>query len=251
MTLDPKKMELFPYSRLVQGWKRVRRGNLFEAGRAADYPIYGWKCAGPGPAIYLSAGIHGDEPAGPMAVTRLLEDQPRWMRGFSWTIFPCLNPWGYERDSRRNARRLDLNRLWRENREPEIRAVRKLIHGRRFELAFLMHEDYDAKGFYLYELAPERAPFGEKIVRAVRSIMVVETRRAIENRRVTAPGLIRRGPSHRPEGRRRWPEAFYLIDRHAAHLFTSETPSTGFDLGLRIRAQIKGLRSALALLRDL
>jgi len=242
-------MERFPYSELVRRWKRVRMGRVFQAGRAAGYPIFGWKRAGRGPAIYLSAGIHGDEPAGPMAVTRLLEDQPAWMRRFSWIVFPCLNPWGYERDSRRNLKRLDLNRLWRQNREPEIRAVRRSIRGRWFDLAYLMHEDYDAKGFYLYELAPRNPAFGEKIVCQVGSIVAIETRRVIENRRVSAPGLIRRGPSHRLEGRKNWPEAFYLMERHAGHLFNAETPSTGFDLGVRIRAQIKGLRAALRLLR--
>lgn len=241
-------MKRFAYSEMVQRWKRIRRGKLFKAGSAAGYPIYGWRYDGGGPAVYLSAGIHGDEPAGPMAVTRLLGERSGWFWAFSWVIFPCLNPWGYERDLRRNEKSVDLNRLWRENREPEIRAVRNSIHGRQFEIAYLMHEDYDARGFYLYELAPDRTSQGEKIVRAVRSILPIEPRRVIERRRVTSPGLICRGASHRLEGRKRWPEAFYLIGRHAGHLFNAETPSTGFDLERRIGAQIKGLRAALEFL---
>ena len=241
-------MDRLSYEELVRRWKRVSRGSLFEAGRASGYPVYGWRYESGGPSIYLSTGIHGDEPAGPMAVTRLLEEWPGWFRTFSWMIFPCLNPWSYERGLRHNEKRLDLNRLWRENREPEIRAVRRSIHGLRFEIAYLMHEDYDAKGFYLYELAPDRSSAGKRIVRAVRSILPVEPRRFIEGRRVTSPGLICREGSYHLKGRKHWPEAFYLIGRHAGHLFNAETPSTGFALGLRIRAQIKGLRAAMELL---
>lgn len=242
-------MERLPYAELVRRWKKVNVGRLFLAGRAAGYPIYGWRSQRRGPSIYVSAGIHGDEPAGPMAVTRLLEQSPAWFRRHSWVIFPCLNPWGYERGVRRNARNLDLNRLWRDRREPEIRAVRRAIHAKRFEMAYLMHEDYDARGFYLYELTPERESQGAKLVRAVGAILPVEPRRLIEGRRTSAPGMISRDASYRLEGRKLWPEAFYLIGRHTGHLFNMETPSTGFDLGVRIRAQIRGLRAALDLLR--
>jgi hypothetical protein len=238
-------MDRIPHAELVRRWKRLKRGRLFQAATASGYPIFGWRCQGHGPPIYLSAGIHGDEPAGPMAVTRLLETSPAWFRRHSWVIFPCLNPWGYEHGVRRNARDLDLNRLWREKREPEIRAVRRTIHGMQFELAYLMHEDYDARGFYLYELAPQKDSHGGNLVRAVRKILPVDSRRVIEGRRVSAPGLICRDASYRLEGRKRWPEALYLIGRHAGHLFNMETPSTGFGLGVRIAAQIRGLRAAL------
>jgi murein peptide amidase A len=243
-------MERLPYKTLVSKWKKVRCGKLFRAGETAGYPIYGWKYDGGGPLVYLSAGIHGDEPAGPMAVTKLFEEMPAWFLRFSWIVFPCLNPWGYERGLRRNAKRLDVNRLWRENREQEVRAVRKTIRAMTFELAYLMHEDYDAKGFYLYELCMHGASTGEAIVGAVRSILPVEPRRSIEGRRTTRRGLIRRGPSHRLEARKLWPEAFYLVARHTRHLFTAETPSTGFELRLRILAQIKGLRVALGPLKS-
>lgn len=226
----------------------MKRGKLSLAGRASGYPIYGWCLEGRGPAIYLSTGIHGDEPAGPMAVTRLLEKLPSWFCRFSWVIFPCLNPWGYDNGLRRNEKRLDLNRLWREKREPEVHAVRKTIHGMQFDLAYLMHEDYDAKGFYLYELAQDGNFAGTKIIREVRSILPIEKRRSIEGRRVSSPGLICRDGSYRLEGRKLWPEAFYLIARHTRHLFNAETPSTGFGLELRIKAQIKGLRAAVGLI---
>src|SRR5437762_236564 len=42
------------------------------------------------PRIYLSAGIHGDEPAGPLAALRLLEEN-RWPAHLDLRLCPCLN----------------------------------------------------------------------------------------------------------------------------------------------------------------
>ena len=53
----------------------------------------------PGPIkVCISTGIHGDEPAGPEAVTQFLErnaDNEALLKTFSFTIFPCDNPSGY------------------------------------------------------------------------------------------------------------------------------------------------------------
>src|SRR5688572_24827862 len=67
------------------------------------------RTSGPRPRIYLSAGIHGDEPAGPLALLEL------FTAGFfdtraNWFICPLLNPSGFLRGTRENADALDLNR---------------------------------------------------------------------------------------------------------------------------------------------
>src|SRR5210317_1801497 len=56
-------------------------------------PLRAWKRAGEGPVVYLSAGIHGDEPAGPLALLDLMRE------GFftphiDWALCPALNPTG-------------------------------------------------------------------------------------------------------------------------------------------------------------
>src|SRR5438552_9917534 len=43
--------------------------------------------------IYISAGIHGDEPAGPLAIRQLLEED-QWPAEVSLWVLPCLNPSG-------------------------------------------------------------------------------------------------------------------------------------------------------------
>src|SRR5690349_21005259 len=43
--------------------------------------------------VYLSAGIHGDEPAGPLAARQLLQEN-RWPTHLDLALLPCLNPTG-------------------------------------------------------------------------------------------------------------------------------------------------------------
>src|SRR6516162_5978504 len=52
--------------------------------------------------IYVSAGIHGDEPAGPLAALRLLQEN-RWPKDVEIFLAPCLNPTGIIRSKRENA----------------------------------------------------------------------------------------------------------------------------------------------------
>src|SRR5688572_28327193 len=54
-------------------------------------PLEVWERRSAGPRVYLSSGIHGDEPAGPLAILNLMEE------GFfadglvDWVLCPALN----------------------------------------------------------------------------------------------------------------------------------------------------------------
>lgn len=122
-----------------------------------------------GPAITISAGVHGDEPAGPWALLSLVSDgllDPR----FSYRLWPCLNPSGYTAGTRANAEGADINRSFsRGGTTPEARAVITANRDRRFALALDLHEDFEAEGCYLYEpLGPAAAArFAERVVTAL------------------------------------------------------------------------------------
>ena len=58
--------------------------------------------AQPAGRVYLSAGIHGDEPAGPLALRQLLQADA-WPARLELHLCPCLNPAGFVRNSRENA----------------------------------------------------------------------------------------------------------------------------------------------------
>ena len=68
------------------------------------------------PKIYLSTGMHGDEPAGPCAALQLVQDNV-WPDADLWLI-PCLNPAGLRASSRTNAFGIDVNRDYRQPRSP-------------------------------------------------------------------------------------------------------------------------------------
>jgi murein peptide amidase A len=103
------------------------------------------------PAIALAAGIHGDEPAGPWALLAFVAAgrlDPR----YSYRIWPCTNPTGYEAGTRESRDGLDLNRTFgRGGGSPEAKAILTANRDYAFALSIDLHEDADAEGFYCYE----------------------------------------------------------------------------------------------------
>ncbi len=120
------------------------------------------------PAVALSAGVHGDEPAGPWALLSIVRDG-LLDRRFSYRIWPCTNPSGYALGTRANAEGNDINRSFnRGGTTPEARAIVIANRDRRFELVFDLHEDFEATGFYCYEPSVAGvAPLGPALVDAL------------------------------------------------------------------------------------
>lgn len=106
------------------------------------------------PVVTVSAGIHGDEPAGVWALLSLVRDgllDPR----FAYRLWPCFNPTGFDAATRTNAEGEDVNRSFgRGGTSPEAKAILTANRDRMFALSIDLHEDHEAAGFYLYETAP-------------------------------------------------------------------------------------------------
>ena len=238
-----------PYCEVVRRLRSLRGGRLEQIAVASGYPLFIWQTrpGRPGHRVFISAGIHGNEPAGVECVFQLLDRMPRWMRPFNLTIFPCLNPWGYEHNRRENEAGFDLNRQWRQACCVEIDAAKRILRGRHFDLSLHLHEDYDAGGFYLYEISRDGGRFGRTILDAVSRILPVEQRTRIEGRRAQR-GLVTRHPDH-IRRRKRWPEALYHANHHSARSLTAETP-THQPIERRVRAHTETLRVALQMLRS-
>ena len=87
----------------------------------------------PGPAAnttLIFGGFHGDEPKGVALARRLidaLESARHDHRAARWVVVPLVNPDAYERRTRRNARRVDINRNF-----PTRNWVRTAARGRMF-----------------------------------------------------------------------------------------------------------------------
>jgi hypothetical protein len=192
--------------------------------------------------IYISTGIHGDEPAGPLAALKLLREN-RWPENAEIFLLPCLNPAGFTLNRRENAAGTDLNRDYRNPKSAEVRAhISWLERQPEFDFYLCLHEDWESNGFYLYEQNPDGRPsHAEQIIAAVREVCPVDESEIIEGR--TAHGGIIR-PNIQPRERLDWPEAFYLILNKSRQGCTLEV-SSDFPLQMRTDALAAGVNAAM------
>ncbi len=192
--------------------------------------------------IYISAGIHGDEPAGPLAALKLIQEN-RWPEAAEIFLLPCLNPIGFTLNRRENADGLDLNRDYRHPQAAETRAhIAWLKRQPRFERYLCLHEDWEAHGFYLYEQNPDnKISLAEPMIAAVKKVCPVDWSENIEGRPAHG-GIIH--PKINPAERPDWPEALYLISQKARQGYTLEAPSD-FPLTTRVNALVAAVSAAI------
>ena len=196
----------------------------------------------PSTRVYISAGIHGDEPAGPLAALKLIQEN-RWPAEVELWLIPCLNPTGFILNSRENDGRKDLNRDYRHTETGEIAAhIRWLERQPRFDFYFCLHEDWESHGFYLYEQNPDnKVSLAEKMIEAVKKVCPVDMSENIEGRPAQC-GIIH--PKVSPQERPDWPEALYLISHKARQGYTLEAPSD-FPLTIRVNALVAAVNAAV------
>lgn len=237
---------------LFRQWATLARRTGWTMGTIAhhdgwDIPVLtrgDWKNGG----VYLSAGIHGDEPAAPQALLTWAQNHPEDFNRLCGIIFPCLNPWGLAANQRTDRRGRDLNRIWHKERHPLVGPIRRLLAGADFHLAVSLHEDFEAAGFYLYEPMGQRPGWGGSLLRTATRFLPIEPRRTIDGRRVTRPGHFYRRINANDFEDFGWPEAIYLHLVHTRRSFTLETPSE-FDLPRRVAAHVAVLHHLLQLAR--
>lgn len=195
--------------------------------------------------IYISTGIHGDEPAGPLAMRQLLEEN-QWPKDVNISVCPCLNPTGFRLNRRENQEGLDLNRQYLNTKAPETLAHIAWLNGQpSFDLCLCLHEDWESDGFYVYELNPLGRPsLADHMVAQVAEVCPVDLSDIIEGR-PAENGIIR--PSIDPRSRPDWPESFYLLTHKTKLSYTLEAPSD-FPLATRVAALVTAVRAALAAL---
>lgn len=192
--------------------------------------------------IYVSSGIHGDEPAGPLALAQLLGEN-EWPDADLWLI-PFLNPEGLRANARVNGSGIDLNRDYRHIQSAEVRGHVAWLEGQpAFDLTLLLHEDWESHGFYIYEVNRSGIPsLAPDMIAAVRSVCPVDESPLIDGREISEPGIIR--PLLTPEERPEWPEALWLITHKCPISYTLEAPSD-WPMEIRVRALTSAVRAAL------
>jgi murein peptide amidase A len=212
--------------------------------------LVAWELPGNGPRVYLSAGIHGDEPAGPLALLELLRTGFFATADCHWWLCPALNPSGLSAATRENASGVDLNRDYWLRGTPEIIAHALWLDALAIPDLFIsLHEDWESAGFYFYEINlgtddPDRA---RHILDAVRPWFPPEPGPEIDGHDSREPGWIYHAAE--PDLPQGWPEAIYLANLGCPLSFTFETPSHA-GLDRRIAAHVAAVAAVCEVVVD-
>ncbi len=214
------------------------------------------------PRMLISAGTHGSEPAGVLAVREFLQDRIRdWLEHFNFDILPCNNPYGFETGTRRNPEGQDINHsFFKGGQSVEAGLIMGWFNrnGPGYRLSLDLHEDSlgdlgkefsraDYPGrFYMYESCEDIGKrIGRDIIRAVRQLgFPVSLKRSIYGDR-SKGGII-----WYPEGRtgKVYKEKItfddFLLGRFTDHALVIETP-TSWDIRTRIDVHKKIIDIAL------
>lgn len=179
------------------------------------------------PEVYISTGVHGDEPAGPMAVLELLRKKAL-PETVNLTLFPMVNPRGLEAGTRENPEGIDLNRDYgTEPKAYETTTQLQWIGQRQFDLTLCLHEDYDGQGFYVYahSVDKEGPDFAQIAIDAANPFTGVDGRTEIDEMPAKNGKMFPPIDVVDPK-RSDLPEALRLLFRHGAKVsVTTETPS--------------------------
>ena len=181
---------------IIRRWRAIAREAglvLKKYGEAGGHDLYflrSRKVLKTAPAIYLSAGIHGDETGATEGLIAWAEKNPARLRDLNLLIFPCLNPWGIVNNCRYDSEGRDLNRSYHNKAVPQIVRQMELFANDRFDLAIMLHEDYDALGIYLYEIPGAQPLWGEMLTAASSRWIPFDPRPKIEGRKAKG-GIMR------------------------------------------------------------
>lgn len=98
--------------------------------------------------------VHGDEPAGALALLDLLQTlvaEPERAAGYDLVLYPICNPTGYEDGTRHNRAGFDLNRqFWSGSPLPEVQILERELRTQAFDGLIALHADDTSSGLYGY-----------------------------------------------------------------------------------------------------
>lgn len=199
------------------------------------------------PHIYLSSGVHGDEPAGPLALQRILEAD-LLPANLAITLIPLINPSGIANQTRVNDLGQDLNRDFFKPSNPESKAVKSDIdHLPKIDLSIALHEDWESSGFYMYALSPSpKEKAFRRILDTVAAAGPIEQATEIDDSPADR-GLIYRPVDDAISERMDWPEAFALYSKNKHTHLTIESPSS-LAIETRIAMHMSAILAAIRII---
>lgn len=226
------------------------------------------------PTVLVSAGVHGDEPAGVYAIVDFLEHEAgQYADKVNLCVFPCMNPGGFEANTRHTMSGVDLNRSFddEESAKQETFAVEVFTMKEWMEyyhpqvrLALDLHEnnpdafeedieeadggdvpEETVRACYLYESCYDtRRRIGRQLIDALPYSAAVCLLPTIEGE-VNDRGVIAY-PEARKNAKFRTTLDAYVAERWTDHTIVTETPVI-WSMEKRIAVQRLWLRRALDL----
>jgi murein peptide amidase A len=212
--------------------------------------------------ILITAGVHGDEPAGVHAVLEFLEKEAANYKDIRFYVFPCVNPSGIDKNRAQNAQNENINRKFVDgstNQEAALVIKKLKAWNTRFTLALDLHEvphywaeegwteKDNPREAYLYETQTDPSKrIGRKMIDALPADIEVSSWPSIYGDKAEK-GLITY-----PEGNLNQVYAAgtsldaYIQRNYSKHTFTTETPIS-WPLEKRIRTHLSWLKTALML----
>jgi protein MpaA len=195
--------------------------------------------------VLISAGIHGDEPAGVETICSFIERKEylSFFKNWEITLVPCINPFGYERGTRNNHEDMDLNRKFKSSSPPREVSLIQSVFERPFDLTMELHEDEDSSGYYLFYSFDSgfKTELAHQILNEVQPIMPVNRDADIDGFPAQA-GVIERVSEH--ETMDWWPMALYSLSKGTRICLTLET-APQFPMENRVNAHLQAIRTAL------
>ncbi len=250
---QPSSYDCHDYRRLIRRWRSLvastelcmKKFTIFDG-----FPCYEVSTSGLSKSrqvVYLSAGIHGDEPASCEGLLRWAEGSLSILNKLSFIIYPCLNPWGLKNNSRLDASGIDLNRAWQKSDHELIGPILQKTRNLKMDLVVTLHEDYEGQGIYLYEPSKGGRPNGNahRILNSASKVIPKDLRKMIDGRKAR-DGVIRPRPSSMPSDGT--PEALHFFSSHECPALTLESPSE-FDFHRRTKAHRLMLEECIQLYR--
>ena len=195
--------------------------------------------------ILITGGVHGDEPAGVEAALQFLErDNTALLKQFSFTIIPCVNPYGYVHETRETRDDIDINRSFETDDTTEVAIVKKALGQTQFAFAIDFHEDYEATGFYLYEGTRDEKYIGPQLAATAKAIGPIDPDDTNKEAPDLVEGVYKVSPEWGTEGL-----VPYLLHFHSKHAIISETP-TVWQLERRAALHLTILDTALDIISE-
>jgi murein peptide amidase A len=122
----------------------------------AGYSIPRFTFSGPNSSdpirIGIFAAIHGDEPAGAVAVVEFLRElarRPDLAENYLIHAYPICNPTGFEESTRFSRAGVDLNRqFWKGSYHPEVQILEHELRANAFQGIVQLHADDTSDGIY-------------------------------------------------------------------------------------------------------